>query len=133
MKEFALSMIFIHRKLHRPLDYIASPSTVIPLLLLLILIIYYLVSVTNALREANQDLRLQLQRERTEGRKKMLRIGQAKSEDTGNGGAMDRWRKVLEASSPLTPSATGVPIDQEEVKIQARKGKPLIQSSITSQ
>lgn len=126
-------MIFIHRTLHRPLDYIASPSTVIPLLLLLILIIYYLVSVTNALREANQDLRLQLQRERTEGRKKMLRIGQAKSDDTGNGGAMDRWRKVLEASSPLTPSATGVPIDQEEVKIQARKGKPLIQSSITSQ
>lgn len=106
------------------MDYIASPSTVIPLLLLLILIIYYLVSVTNALREANQDLRLQLQRERTEGRKKMLKIGQAKSDDTGNGGAMDRWRKVLEASSPLTPSGTA-PIDQDEVKIQARKGLSL--------
>lgn len=81
-------------------------------------------SVTNALREANQDLRMQLQRERTEGRKKMLKISQAKSDDTGNGGAMDRWRKVLEASSPLTPSATGgVPVDQDELKVQARKGK----------
>lgn len=123
-------MIFPIRTLHRPLDYIASPSTVIPLLLLLILIIYYLVSVTNALREANQDLRLQLQRERTEGRKKMLKIGQAKSDDTGNGGPMDRWRKVLEASSPLTPSGTGVPIDQDELKIQARKGMSLLRSCI---
>ncbi|XP_037050808.1 uncharacterized protein LOC119084830 [Bradysia coprophila] len=111
----------LSKDVHEPLKYISSPSTVIPLLLLLILIIYYLVSVTNALREANQDLRLQLQRERTEGRKKMLKIGQAKTDDTGNGGAMDRWRKVLEASSPLTPSGTGAPIDQDEVKIQARK------------
>lgn len=107
--------------MHLPLKYIASPSTVIPLLLLMILIIYYLVSLTNALREANQDLRLQLQRERTEGRKKMLKLP-TKSDETGNGGAMDRWRKVLEASSPLTPTGAGIPVDHDEVKVQARKG-----------
>lgn len=116
------NFVFYFRQMHAPLKYIASPSTIIPLLLLLILIIYYLVSLTNALREANQDLRLQLQRERTEGRKKMLKLP-TKSEDTGNGGPMDRWRKVLEASSPLTPTGGGVPVDQDEVKVQARKGR----------
>lgn len=44
--------------LHRPLDYIASPCTVIPLLGLLTLIIYYLLSLTSALREANNDLKV---------------------------------------------------------------------------
>lgn len=40
------------------LEYIASPGIVIPLLLLLILIIYYFVSLTTALREANEDLKV---------------------------------------------------------------------------
>lgn len=44
-------------KFHRALDYIASPGIVIPLLVLLILIIYYLLSLTGALREANNDLK----------------------------------------------------------------------------
>nr|CAD7440300.1 unnamed protein product [Timema bartmani] len=45
------------KSLHFPLDYIASPSIVIPLLVLLVLIIYYLASLTGALREANNDLK----------------------------------------------------------------------------
>lgn len=40
------------------LEYIASPAIVIPLLVLLILIIYYLTSLTNSLREANNDLKV---------------------------------------------------------------------------
>lgn len=43
---------------HQILDYIASPGVVIPLLVLMILIIYYLVSLTDALREANNDLKV---------------------------------------------------------------------------
>lgn len=118
-------LIFTYRSfssLHKPLDYIASPSTVIPLLLLLILIIYYLISLTNALREANEDLKNQLRRERQEERRKMLqRVVTAKLDDSGNGNnAMDRWRKVLEASSPLTPSAPGQTPEPDD-KIQARK------------
>ena len=45
-------------KLHLVLEYIASPGIVIPLLVLLVLIIYYLVSLTAALREANNDLKV---------------------------------------------------------------------------
>lgn len=66
-------------------------------------------------------MRIQLRRERTEGRKKMLKI--PKTDDAENGGnAMDRWRKVLEASSPVSPTGPGVPLEQDEFKTNNRKG-----------
>lgn len=47
-----------------------------------------------------------------------------KSDEITNGGnAMDRWRKVLEASSPVSPNGTGVPMEQDDMKNNARKGK----------
>ncbi|KAJ8877466.1 hypothetical protein PR048_021921 [Dryococelus australis] len=46
------------KSLHLPLAYVASPGIVIPLLVLLVLIIYYLASLTGALREANNDLKV---------------------------------------------------------------------------
>lgn len=46
------------KSMNQALDYIASPFIVIPLLVLLILIIYYMISLTNALREANNDLKV---------------------------------------------------------------------------
>lgn len=48
----------IPKSFFNTLEYIASPGIVIPLLLLLILIIYYFVSLTTALREANEDLKV---------------------------------------------------------------------------
>ncbi|GFT25041.1 transmembrane channel-like protein 3 [Trichonephila clavipes] len=51
------------------IEYLTSPGVVIPLLLLLILIIYYLVSLTGSLREANNDLKMQLRREKNEREK----------------------------------------------------------------
>ncbi|XP_063632944.1 transmembrane channel-like protein [Cydia splendana] len=76
--------------------YIASPAIVIPLLVLLILIIYYLISLTNSLREANNDLKIQLRRERTEERRKMFQLADTRRKGT----AMDntpfaRWKKAL--------------------------------------
>lgn len=104
------------------MDIIASPSTVIPLLLLLILIIYYLLSLTGALREANQDLKNQLRRERQEERRKMLqRVVNAKLDDSGGNDAISKWRKVLEASSPVTPNATGQTVEPDEEKMKARR------------
>ncbi|XP_052845806.1 transmembrane channel-like protein isoform X1 [Drosophila gunungcola] len=108
------------KQLHEPLDYMTSSSTVIPLLLLLILIIYYLVSLTGALREANQDLRTQLQKEREEERKKIFKVPEVKQAEPTATTLTNRWRKVLEASSPVTP--TQAPdFDTEEYKNQARK------------
>lgn len=42
----------------RCLDYIVSPGIVIPLIVLMILIIYYMISLTGSLREANNDLKV---------------------------------------------------------------------------
>ena len=78
-----------------------------------------MVSLTGALREANQDLKDQLRLERTEGRKKLLKLGESKSDENDNGGnPMDRWRKVLEVQSNGTDAAN----EQTELKFQARKG-----------
>lgn len=83
------------------LDYIASPAIVIPILLLLVLIIYYLVSLTSALREANNDLKIQLRRERTEERRKMFQIAdrRRKGKPGGSGEFSNtpfaKWRKLM--------------------------------------
>ncbi|XP_061400982.1 transmembrane channel-like protein, partial [Musca vetustissima] len=106
--------------LHKPLRYMASASTVIPLLLLLILIIYYLVSLTGALREANQDLKTQLQKEREEERKKIFQVPEIKPAENSTTTMSNRWRKVLEASSPVSPT-TQPDFESEEYKNQARK------------
>nr|XP_023025847.1 transmembrane channel-like protein 2 isoform X1 [Leptinotarsa decemlineata] len=88
-------------RFRKVLDYIASPGIVIPLLVLLTLIIYYLISLTSALREANDDLKIQLRRERTEERRKMFqmtdrrrRVGSGESNDLSNT-PFSKWKKVL--------------------------------------
>lgn len=85
--------------------YIASPAAIIPLLLLLILIIYYLISLTSSLREANQDLKIQLRKERTEERKKMMKLVVNQPEPTSNA-ISARWKKVMEGSQTVTSNST---------------------------
>ena len=46
------------------MDYITSPGVVIPVFVLLVLIIYYLISLTGLLREANEDLKCQVKNDR---------------------------------------------------------------------
>ncbi|KAK0180995.1 hypothetical protein PV327_003319 [Microctonus hyperodae] len=88
------------KKVHKALDYIASPGIIIPLLVLMTLIIYYMVSLAGSLREANNDLKIQLRYERTEERRKMFKIaekhGQAQ-QDT----SFAKWKKIL----PIMPSS----------------------------
>lgn len=80
-------------------------------------------ALTGALREANDDLRNQLRRERQAERRKMQRVVNAKLSDDNGNNAMDRWRKVMEASSPLTPVPPGgqTAAELEEEKMKARR------------
>lgn len=93
---------------HPFLYYIVSPAAIIPLLLLLILFIYYLISLTGALRMANQDLKTQLHKERTEERKKMMRLMEGKILDQVNATnrLTNRWKKVLVVNKPAVPTIT---------------------------
>ncbi|XP_074604739.1 transmembrane channel-like isoform X2 [Brevipalpus obovatus] len=54
-------------KVNTVIDYLSSPGTVIPVLMLLILIIYYLMSTVSSLREANSELKIALRKEKDEG------------------------------------------------------------------
>ncbi|XP_073957195.1 transmembrane channel-like protein isoform X2 [Choristoneura fumiferana] len=102
--------------------YIASPAIVIPLLVLLILIIYYLISLTNSLREANNDLKIQLRRERTEERRKMFQMvdtrrkGQSAMDNT----PFARWKKAL----PGLPMGKSIDSDDRKTATDDDKVRP---------
>uniref|UniRef100_A0A182ITU4 Uncharacterized protein n=1 Tax=Anopheles atroparvus TaxID=41427 RepID=A0A182ITU4_ANOAO len=107
--------------------YIVSPAAVIPLLVLLILIIYYLLSLTGSLREANQDLKLQLRKERTEERRKMFKIAtstQQQTPGTGINGLSSSWHKVLDSTQMRLQSTTDNATDSEN---STTKRKELLQ------
>ncbi|XP_046604050.1 transmembrane channel-like protein [Neodiprion virginianus] len=91
------------------LDYIASPGIVIPLIVLMALIIYYMVSLTGSLREANNDLKIQLRQERTEERRKMFQIVEKRQEIQD--APFVRWKKIL----PVLPTnkTAGVVVIEE--------------------
>ncbi|KFB36673.1 AGAP007628-PA-like protein [Anopheles sinensis] len=110
--------------------YIVSPAAVIPLLVLLILIIYYLLSLTGSLREANQDLKLQLRKERTEERRKMFKIATSTQQQTpgtdmaGINGLSSSWHKVLDSTQLRLQSTTDNATDSEN---STTKRKELLQ------
>ncbi|XP_058123628.1 transmembrane channel-like protein [Anopheles ziemanni] len=110
--------------------YIVSPAAVIPLLVLLILIIYYLLSLTGSLREANQDLKLQLRKERTEERRKMFKIATSTHQQTpgtdmaGINGLSSSWHKVLDSTQLRLQSTTDNATDSEN---STTKRKELLQ------
>lgn len=100
---------------HKFMDYIVSPAAIIPLLLLLILFIYYLISLTGALRMANQDLKQQLHKERTEERKKMMRLMEDKIKDSVNASnKLNKWKKVLEQKPSTNTQSRAVCLSAEE-------------------
>ncbi|KAG8231826.1 hypothetical protein J437_LFUL012320 [Ladona fulva] len=121
------------------LDYVASPALVIPLLVLLVLVVAYLLALAAALREANDDLRIQLRRERTEERRKMFRIAngrgrrgrktrggmprdcRAASDDASAMGVMDDFVEGETVDGDVVVEVTPIK-EAEEVAVQAAGG-----------
>ncbi|CAJ1048517.1 LOW QUALITY PROTEIN: transmembrane channel-like protein 3 [Xyrichtys novacula] len=59
-------------------SYITSPIVVLPALLLLFMLIYYLQAIARSLKFTNNQLRMQLQTERTEDKKKVFQLAAAR-------------------------------------------------------
>lgn len=96
--------------------------------MLLILIIYYLVSLTNSLREANNDLKIQLRRERTEERRKMFQMvdKRARKGSKDSETPFAKWKKLLPDLSPkpVTPIPDlekGEKIENGGITVDAKK------------
>ncbi|XP_029702646.1 transmembrane channel-like protein 3 [Takifugu rubripes] len=60
------------------MSYISSPIVVLPALLLLFMLIYYLQAIARSLKFTNNQLRMQLQTERTKDKKKVFQIAAAR-------------------------------------------------------
>nr|XP_033776668.1 transmembrane channel-like protein 3 [Geotrypetes seraphini] len=60
------------------MTYISSPVVVLPALLLLFMLIYYLQSIARSLKFTNNQLRMQIQTERTEDKKKVFQMAVAR-------------------------------------------------------
>jgi transmembrane channel-like protein len=123
---------------HRFLEYIVSPAAIIPLLLLLILFIYYLISLTGALREANQDLKTQLHKERTEERKKMMKLMEDKMIEVNAANRLSaRWKKVLDISKPnvvpTTITAATDDTDHRKKMLLARAMKNILRKKYSNE
>ncbi|XP_058257810.1 transmembrane channel-like protein 3 isoform X3 [Hemibagrus wyckioides] len=58
----------------RVMSYVTSPVVVLPALLLLFMLIYYLQSIARSLKFTNNQLRMQLQTERTDDKKKVFHL-----------------------------------------------------------
>uniref|UniRef100_W5N5A8 Transmembrane channel-like protein n=1 Tax=Lepisosteus oculatus TaxID=7918 RepID=W5N5A8_LEPOC len=61
------------------MNYVTSPVVVLPALLLLFMLIYYLQSIARSLKFTNNQLRMQLQTERTEDKKKVFQMAAVES------------------------------------------------------
>ncbi|XP_011687100.1 PREDICTED: transmembrane channel-like protein 3 [Wasmannia auropunctata] len=101
--------------IQRCLDYVASPGIVIPLIVLMTLIIYYMASLAGSLREANNDLKIQLQRERTEERRKLFKI--AEKRHTMAETPLSRWKKILPALPQTRLSQNSETVQKDNVQI----------------
>ncbi|XP_033175228.1 transmembrane channel-like protein 3 isoform X1 [Bombus impatiens] len=100
--------------INKCLDYITSPGIIIPLIVLMVLIIYYMVSLTNSLREANDDLKIQLRHERTEERRKLFKIVKKREELSDS--SFLKWKRMLPALSKRSAKTrTAKVIDKPEV------------------
>ncbi|TRY90284.1 hypothetical protein DNTS_025665 [Danionella cerebrum] len=60
------------------MGYVTSPVVVLPAVLLLFMLIYYLQSIARSLKVTNSQLRLQLQTERTDDKKKVFQLAAAR-------------------------------------------------------
>ncbi|XP_019389245.1 PREDICTED: transmembrane channel-like protein 3 [Crocodylus porosus] len=87
------------------LTYVSSPVVVLPALLLLFMLIYYLQSIARSLKFTNNQLRLQIQTERTEDKKKVVQMAVARIQNLeGNDKRPDQESDVISRESSVRSS-----------------------------
>ncbi|XP_023188642.1 transmembrane channel-like protein 3 isoform X2 [Xiphophorus maculatus] len=99
------------------MSYVTSPVVVLPAVLLLFMLIYYLQAIARSLKFTNNQLRIQLQTERTEDKKKVFQMAAARLQ-------------VPEASADKNPDQQESDIPSQEASIHT--SSPQQNGSITN-
>ncbi|XP_068597920.1 transmembrane channel-like protein 3 [Brachionichthys hirsutus] len=92
------------------MGYITSPIVVLPALLLLFMLIYYLQAIARSLKFTNNQLRMQLQTERTEDKKKVFQMAAVRLQAPEE--AVDRQSDLLESDMESQEAAAHTPSPQ---------------------
>ncbi|XP_033023290.1 transmembrane channel-like protein 3 [Lacerta agilis] len=105
---------------HKMMIYVSSPVVVLPALLLLFMLIYYLQSIARSLKFTNNQLRMQIQNERTEDKKKVVQMAAARIQTTeGNDIRPEQESDIISQESSArcsTPRKNGSVVNFESPK-----------------
>ncbi|KAM8804390.1 transmembrane channel-like protein 3 [Eudromia elegans] len=87
------------------ITYISSPVVVLPALLLLFMLIYYLQSIARSLKFTNNQLRMKIQTERTEDKKKVVQMAVARIQSMdGNDKRPEQESDIISQESSVRSS-----------------------------
>ncbi|XP_010212452.1 PREDICTED: transmembrane channel-like protein 3 [Tinamus guttatus] len=87
------------------ITYISSPVVVLPALLLLFMLIYYLQSIARSLKFTNNQLRMKIQTERTEDKKKVVQMAVARMQSMdGNDKRPEQESDIISQESSVRSS-----------------------------
>ncbi|NWS54908.1 TMC3 protein, partial [Chunga burmeisteri] len=87
------------------ITYISSPVVVLPALLLLFMLIYYLQSIARSLKFTNNQLRMKIQTERTEDKKKVVQMAVARIQNLdGNDKRPEQESDIMSHESSVRSS-----------------------------
>ncbi|XP_071670150.1 transmembrane channel-like protein 3 isoform X2 [Patagioenas fasciata] len=87
------------------ITYISSPVVVLPALLLLFMLIYYLQSIARSLKFTNNQLRMKIQTERTEDKKKVVQMAVARIQNLdGNDKRPEQETDIISQESSVRSS-----------------------------
>ncbi|NXS99233.1 TMC3 protein, partial [Jacana jacana] len=99
------------------ITYISSPVVVLPALLLLFMLIYYLQSIARSLKFTNNQLRMKIQTERTEDKKKVVQMAVARIQNLdGNNKRPEQESDIISQESSVrssTPRKNGTVLNFE--------------------
>ncbi|XP_009679580.1 transmembrane channel-like protein 3 isoform X1 [Struthio camelus] len=114
------------------ITYISSPVVVLPALLLLFMLIYYLQSIARSLKFTNNQLRMKIQTERTEDKKKVVQMAAARIQSLdGNDKRPEQESDIISQESSVrssTPRKNGSVLNFESPVSQGTRIQTISQS-----
>nr|XP_002721514.1 transmembrane channel-like protein 3 [Oryctolagus cuniculus] len=113
--------------------YVSSPVVILPAVLLLFMLIYYLQSIARSLRLSNQQLRVQIQNARSEDKKKVAQLVEARiqtqEESTKRLPKDSDLVSPLSSAHPVTPQNNGTVLNFDSLSSKSSRIETVTQAA----